>query len=258
MPMPDSKETPGGFLFMKPPAAEAEPADTPPWDLYTVFACLLSGYILIPMLLFNVLLLINPFMDMASQFFIQQLVTLLSWVSMFGFLRFKYGKLAKFLGLQLTESKRYYVWETLLLILVSSSITLGFSFFWQFLEKLYPGLNLGAEPYERYSGSLFWVLAFFAVMMAPLLEELIFRGFIQSTFHKYVSRGWSVFWAAVVFLSLHLQYIHNIKAIAAVMTLGLCFGIWRERTRSLLPGICAHWFNNGLATLALLVQRHSL
>ncbi len=223
----------------------------PPWDLYTVCVCLLSGYILVPLLLSNVLLLIDPFMEKSQQLFVEQSVTLLTWLIIFGVLQWKYGQLNRYLGFALTRPRQYYLWETLLLLVASNGLTLVLSLFWMLLEKLKPGLQLGADPYADFSGSQLWVLAFFAVIVAPLLEEWIFRGLIQSTMHKFLSQAWSVIATGVIFMLLHASYLSNIKALAHVMVLGLCFGVWRERTNSLVPGMFAHWFNNGLATFLM-------
>lgn len=229
----------------------------PPWDLYTVCVCLLSGYILVPLMLSNVLLLVNPFMDQAELMFVQQSVTLLTWLSIFGLLQWKYGHLRHYLGMTVTMPGRYYAWETMLLLIVSNGLTLALSLFWVLVEKLNPGLNLGAEPYADFSSPQLWVLAFFAVVVAPLQEELIFRGLVQSTFHKICSRAWSVIWTGLIFMMLHGTYMNNVKALAHVVVLGLCFGIWRERTRSLMPGMVAHLFNNGLATLIMMLPKGS-
>lgn len=223
----------------------------PPWDFYTVCVCLLSGYILVPLMLSNVLLLVDPFMDKARQIFVEQSVTLLTWLSIFGVLQWKYGHLKRYVGLSFTRPKQYYLWETVMLLVVSNGLTLLLSLFWALLENLKPGLNLGSDPYADYSGSQLWVLAFFAVVIAPLLEELIFRGLVQSTLHKVCGRAGSIIWTGLIFMLLHGSYLNNVKALAHVVVLGLCFGLWRERTRSLAPGMFAHWFNNGLATLVM-------
>ena len=156
----------------------------PPWDLYTVVVCLLSGYILVPLLLSNALLLINPFLGEAEQLFAQQTVTLLTWATIFGLLQAKYGRFWDCLGLKPSGARHYYIWETILLILLSTTLTLGLNVFWNILEQQIPGLSLGSnDPYSSYSASQLAILAVFAVLMAPLLEEMIFRGFVQSTFH---------------------------------------------------------------------------
>jgi membrane protease YdiL (CAAX protease family) len=153
----------------------------------------------------------------------------------------------------------YYIWETIKLILLTSSLTLLLNQFWVFWEMRMPGLPLEKEqPYANYGSNELLVLTTFAILVAPVLEEVIFRGFVQSTFHKISPPARSVIFTCLVFLLLHGSYFDNIKALAHVLTLGLCFGIWRERTRSLVPGMVAHGINNGLASLVLLKQQLGL
>lgn len=220
----------------------------PPWDMYTVASALFSGYILLPLLISNIVTLIDPFLSLSVQIFIQQGTTLLTWVAIFGYLRWRYGPLGKFLGFSLQKPFSYYLWEAVKLILLTFGLTLAMNYFWstQHLK------NPGTEPYQDATMSELFMLSFFAVVMAPLLEEIIFRGLVQSTFHKFSSPVMSIVLSCLVFLSLHGSYFENIRALAHVLVLGLCFGIWRERTQSLLPGIFAHLCNNGLASILLL------
>jgi membrane protease YdiL (CAAX protease family) len=228
----------------------------PPWDLYTVFVCLLSGYIFVPLLLSNVLLLIDPFMGSVRQMVLEQGVTLLTWVIIFAGLHWRYGQLPQYLGLSLTRPRQYYQWETILLILLSSGLTLALSLLWMAVELWWPTLNLGTDPYERFSRSQIWAMSFFAVFTAPLLEELIFRGLVQSTLHQRWGRLGSVFYSSLIFMLFHGNYLNNVKALTHVIVIGLCFAIWRERSQSLIPGIVAHWFNNFLATILMLSTPH--
>ncbi len=230
--------------------------DLPPWDLYTVCVCLLSGYILVPLLLSNVLLLIDPFMGPVRQMVLEQVVTLLTWLMIFGVLHWKYGRLHHYLGLSLTRPRQYYQWETMLLILLSSGLTLALSLFWVAVGTWWPGLNLGADPYAHFSGSQIWAMSLFAVFTAPFLEELIFRGLVQSTLHQRWGRVGSIFYTSLIFMLFHGSYLNSVKALTHVVVLGLCFALWRERTRSLIPGMAAHWFNNMLATVLMLSGSH--
>lgn len=234
---------------------EASSVILPPWDMYTVAVSLISGYILIPLLVTQILMLVNPFLSDTAQLFIQQAITLATWVSIFIFLGWKYGAIWPYLGLKFSRPTPYYVWETVKLILLTTALTLALSLLWMLVEKSIPGLKLEEKlPYANLSSAELVVLAFFAVFMAPMLEELIFRGLVQSTFHKVYSPTGSVLLTTAVFLLLHGSYFGDIKALSHVLVLGLCFGIWRERTQSLVPGMVAHWFNNGLASLLLLMS----
>lgn len=227
----------------------------PPWDMYTVAVSLVSGYILIPLLVTKVLMLMNPFLGDTVQLFIQQAITLVTWVSIFVCLRWRYGPIAPCLGLVFTRPASYYMWETVKLILLTTSMTLGLSLLWSVLGKSMPGWPLQDKiPYSDFSSAELVVLTLFAVFMAPVLEELIFRGLVQSTFHKMCRPALSVLMTTLVFLMLHGSYFGDVKALAHVLVLGLCFGIWRERTQSLVPGMVAHWVNNGLASMLLLMN----
>jgi len=223
--------------------------------MYTVMVSLISGYLLIPLLVTKILMLMDPFLGEPEQLFIQQFVTLLTWVSIFACLRWFYGPIRAYLGLRLTHPLRYYLWETVKLILLTTALTLGLSLMWSQLGRYFPGLHAEDKlPYADFSSAELLVLTLFAVFMAPVLEELIFRGLVQSTFHKLCSSYHAVWLTSLVFLLLHGSYFGDLKALTHVLVLGLCFGIWRERTQSLLPGMVAHWFNNGLASLLLLMN----
>ncbi|WP_303672672.1 CPBP family intramembrane glutamic endopeptidase [Vampirovibrio chlorellavorus] len=224
----------------------------PPWDLYTVFVCLLSGYILVPLLLSNILLLIDPFMGPVRKVILEQGVTVLTWLIIFGGLHWRYGHLPHYLGLSMTRPRQYYQWETVLLILLSGGLTLLLSLLWAALTQWWPGLNLGTDPFADFSRSQIWAMSLFAVFTAPILEELIFRGLVQSTLHQRWGRIGSVFYGSLIFMLFHGSYLNNAKALTHVIVIGLCFAIWRERTRSLIPGMVAHWFNNLLATVLML------
>lgn len=227
----------------------------PPWDLYTVGVCLSLGYLLVPVLLSNVVLLLDPFMGPERQMWVEQGVTLLTWLVIFAALHYQYGHFPRYVGLSMTQPRQYYQWETVLLIVLSSALTLLLSLLWTAVQAWQPQWQLGADPYADFSISQIWVLSFFAILTAPLLEELIFRGLVQSTLHRQWGRVGSVLWAGLIFMLFHGSYFQNIKALSHVVVLGLCFGIWRERTRSLIPGMVAHWFNNLLATGIMLANR---
>lgn len=235
-------------------ASSASGRELPPWDVYSAFVAVISGYILLPLMFSKVLLLINPFLDNFQQFLVQQVMTVVTWTCIFSFLHWRHGGLVRHLGLRLTQPSTYYLWETVKLILLTTAISLALSLLWMLLEKYMPGLLPVNDPppYSGFSLVELQVLSLFAVLIAPLQEELIFRGLVQTTLHRMFSATQSVLLTGLVFLSLHGSYFGNIKALSQVFLLGLCFGVWRERTRSLLPGVVAHLFNNGMASYLLL------
>ena len=71
---------------------------------------------------------------------------------------------------------------------------------------------------------------------APLAEELMFRGVIQTR----LERAMPV-WAAVVLQAVLFGVVHGTPIqMAYAFLLGLAFGFLRSRTGSILPGIAAH------------------
>ena len=82
-------------------------------------------------------------------------------------------------------------------------------------------------------------------LLAPVLEELLFRGAIQSELQlKYKP------WIAILISSLLFGVVHlNPAQIPFAFMLGMMFGWLYYRTGSLLPGIVGHVLNNSIATV---------
>ena len=87
------------------------------------------------------------------------------------------------------------------------------------------------------------------VIMAPLVEELLFRGAIQG----HLLRKWKHPAGAIVLSSLIFGLVHGnwVQAPFAFVT-GLALGWMYYRTGSLLPGILMHFVNNSAAVIAFL------
>ncbi len=218
----------------------------PPWDMYTVAVGLFSGYILIPLLVSNILTLTNPFIEPAYRIFVQQAITLFSWVGIFAFLSWKYRcNLAPYLGIDLSRPKAYYIREALYVMMGMLSLVLLINL-WMKSLGLAPD-----QPYAKYTSNELQMIAVFAIITAPVIEELVFRGFVQSTFHKISPPVRTVLFTCLLFVLFHGSYFSNLQALMYVLCLGLLLGYWRERTQSIVPGILGHLFNNTLASIAL-------
>jgi membrane protease YdiL (CAAX protease family) len=86
----------------------------------------------------------------------------------------------------------------------------------------------------------------FITVLAPLSEELLFRGYIFSAL-----RNWNGFWPAAIVTGLLFGAVH-IGSTPIGLTVPLaCFGfglcLLYERTGSLYPGIALHALNNAVA-----------
>ncbi|MFZ6720072.1 lysostaphin resistance A-like protein [Undibacterium sp. Ji49W] len=87
-----------------------------------------------------------------------------------------------------------------------------------------------------------------ACLIAPVVEEMLFRGIILRSFLNQYSRWQAIFASALLFGFAHL----NIYQFFAALLLGCLCGWLYERSRSLWPGIILHASYN---SLAMLVER---
>lgn len=84
-------------------------------------------------------------------------------------------------------------------------------------------------------------------VLAPVLEEMLFRGLILRSFLRQYPRGGAIVGSAVLFGVAHL----NIYQFFAALALGCVAGWLYERTRSLIPCIALHAsYNSTLVVLS--------
>ncbi len=85
------------------------------------------------------------------------------------------------------------------------------------------------------------------VVIAPVVEEIIFRGVIMSGFSRNYHPVFAIFFSALLFALFHL----NPWQFAATFALGLLLGWIRVRTGSLLACIAGHAIHNGLVFITV-------
>lgn len=81
------------------------------------------------------------------------------------------------------------------------------------------------------------------VILAPILEELFFRGIVLEGFLKNYSPWKAIIWSSIIF---GVGHLNPWQAIGAAI-LGILIGWAYVRTKSLIPGMLMHFFNNLLA-----------
>lgn len=98
------------------------------------------------------------------------------------------------------------------------------------------------------SPAMRWVMAVLVVCVAPLVEELIFRGVLLSGLMRRLRAVWAVPLSAAIFGIVHLpDFGFAWHAVPALVGLGLVLALLRLRSRSLWPAVTAHAANNLLA-----------
>lgn len=93
--------------------------------------------------------------------------------------------------------------------------------------------------------------AILAVAVAPVLEELVFRGLVQRPLERRWGPGRGIAAAATLFAAAHmLPWVFPLH-----LFLGLAFGFAVFATRSIWAGILLHAANNSLAVLGLFSEQ---
>jgi uncharacterized protein len=99
------------------------------------------------------------------------------------------------------------------------------------------------HPYE-------YLLAFLAfVILAPIVEELLFRGYLFGRLRRRVG-----FWVSAIITSITFGFVHfqwNVAIDVAVMSMVICYV--RERTGVIWYGMGVHALKNGLAYFLLYI-----
>ena len=93
------------------------------------------------------------------------------------------------------------------------------------------------------------LLVFSAVILAPLWEELIFRGLL----YGYLKSRMSVFAALLVSSLIFSAYHFNLNALMPLLIVGIATGYIYERTRSLYFAIFFHALFNALSMAVLFI-----
>jgi hypothetical protein len=122
----------------------------------------------------------------------------------------------------------------------------------QLLVHLVPLSGWEEQFFRRVGGHDIATVAAVCVL-APVLEEMLYRGIVLRGFLERYSRGNAIFGSAVFFGAVHLNMYQFLLGVA----LGSILGWLYERTRSLIPCIALHAaYNSGTLVLAGLGATH--
>ncbi len=107
-------------------------------------------------------------------------------------------------------------------------------------------LRINEQIFTSYTpGEFVWLI--FVVCITPAIcEETLFRGYFQRTLERRLGMK-SVFIAGILFGLYHMEPVNLIS----LSLLGILIGFFFYRSKSMLPGMAAHFTNNLLAILSL-------
>ncbi len=111
------------------------------------------------------------------------------------------------------------------------------------------GLEMSDELNRLFEGIMGEPWGYLAIgILAPVAEEMVFRGAILRTLLAMAGRGRA--WLAIVLSALIFGGVHmNLPQFVHAAFIGIVLGWLYWRSGSILPGIVLHWVNNTVAFL---------
>ncbi len=105
-----------------------------------------------------------------------------------------------------------------------------------------------------------YVFAVFGITVAPLFEEIIFRGFLFKVLSDIRGPGTAVSVTAILFALLHLPQLWGSWAgVVLIFVVGYVLSFVRQRSNSIIPSFIIHTSYNGMLfgvfALSTLVQK---
>ncbi|MCL5006250.1 MAG: CPBP family intramembrane metalloprotease [Acidobacteria bacterium] len=116
-------------------------------------------------------------------------------------------------------------------------------------KKGFPLEKLFSSPSSAYA------IAVFAVLIAPFMEELLFRGLLFAFFEKHGGLTFAVAATALLFAGLHIpEYWGAWDHVIMILIVGLILSLARGITRSVTPSYILHLAYNGTLIFLLYIQ----
>lgn len=97
-------------------------------------------------------------------------------------------------------------------------------------------------------------LVFFGIIVAPILEEILFRGFLQSALKNTFGSRYALVISASLFAAVHM----DLFAFLQIFILGILLGYLYEKTQTLAASIIVHILHNSLTLVFLLYFKYFL
>jgi membrane protease YdiL (CAAX protease family) len=97
-----------------------------------------------------------------------------------------------------------------------------------------------------------WALGLLSITLAPLMEELFFRGFLYPVLARGLGLPVAVFLTALGFAALHgSQLMFSWGPVLVIFLVGLVLTLVRAKTNSVAAGVIIHTAYNGTITVAM-------
>jgi len=154
-----------------------------------------------------------------------------------------------FFGIRMRKSIKFsWKWVSLPILLLSIPLILSLSVLMEPLVDLIPMPQLIKDYFNSIIINDIYSFLMIAIL-APFIEELIFRGIVLNGFLKRYSPTKAIILSALIFGVAHL----NPWQFPGAFILGLIMGWLYWKTNSLIPGMVLHFLNNSLSFLMMMM-----
>ena len=103
----------------------------------------------------------------------------------------------------------------------------------------------------------FWILILYVILIVPMMEELLFRGFLQNWLRSKLSPAFSIGLTSFIFAFFHYapgQGISNITIVSSLFLLSLVLGWLMFRTGSLKAPMALHSIFNTVSVCLIFIR----
>jgi membrane protease YdiL (CAAX protease family) len=122
------------------------------------------------------------------------------------------------------------------------------------IERFLPSQETEFEKLLRMGTTVRVLIALVAVLTAPVVEEVVYRGILYSGIERAWGKGAGVVLVTLLFAGGHyFQYRESYAALTAIVSLSLVLTLLRAATGKLLPCVATHLVFNGLNAVFLLM-----
>lgn len=242
---------------MQEPINSIESADNNnlvPWNILDVALIIVFYFVLNYIAAITLKYFGFDFKNISVAFIVHIILSMLPVGAIFILIKYYYkDSFIKTLGLSLNKKLSIsYIWGGFYLFLLIFIASMIISLLWE--KILHAPIS---NPYSSYGTEKLQAISIIAVFIAPIFEELMFRGFVQPAVCKIFGAFWGVLIVAITFTLLHRQYSDNVVAILVLLSLSLILGFSRVYFNSIIPAIMAHTLNNFMAAIGILIARGS-
>jgi membrane protease YdiL (CAAX protease family) len=127
------------------------------------------------------------------------------------------------------------------------------------LQRILPYQETDMEKLLKMGLAARIVVAALAVMTAPFIEEIVYRGVIFSTIEGLMGKAPAVIFVTLLFALVHVpQYWGSVATIAAILSLSFVLTLLRAWTGKLLPCVVTHLVFNGIQAVVFLAPQQTL